>query len=146
MSLLKQMVYNTASSIWQHGGNIALTGYFAIDSFREARNEGSGILGSMGSAVTSAALPFLMPGGFVGYMGFELATSAPGLAIDGYRALRSYRRKLGQEQRHRAFQNASFQENQQTYTMRQAAMAIAERSRYNRDAAMMGREAKYMLK
>ena len=140
------MIYGTASSIGKHGSNIALTGYFALDSFREARNEGSGILRSMGSAVTSAALPFLMPGGMLGYLGFELATSAPGLAVDGYRELSIYRRKLGQQQRHKAFQDVSFSDNQQTYTMRQAAMAIAERSRYNRDIAMKGMEAKYMFK
>lgn len=146
LSLLSSMVSATKSAVSMNGINVALTGYFGYDAYQEAKRSGSGTVGAMGSAMSSMALPFLLPGGILGYAGFELATSAPGLAVDAYRGIRDYRRKLGQEQRHMAFQNASFQENQQTYTMRQAAMAIAERTRYNREVAMMGREAKYMMK
>jgi len=146
LKLLGSMVNATKSAISWNGANIALTGYFGLDAYQEARREGSGKVGALGSAVSSMALPFLVPGQMAGYLAFEAVTSAPGLAVDAYRGIRDYRRQLGQEQRQRAFQSASFQENQQTYTMRQAAMAIAERSRYNRDLAMMGREAKYMMK
>lgn len=146
MSLRSSMIKATKSAISMNGVNVALTGYFGYDAYQEAKRSGSGTAGALGSAATSMALPFLLPGGMLGYLGFELATSAPGLAVDAYRGIRDYRRKLGQEQRHLAFQNASFQDNQQTFTMRQAAMAIAERTRYNRDIALQGHEAKYMYK
>lgn len=146
MSLMDSMIKATKSAISLNGVNVALTGYFGYDAYQEAKRSGSGTIGALGSAATTMALPFLLPGGMLGYLGFELATSAPGLAANAYRSIRDYRRQLGQEQRHLAFQNASFQENQQTFTMRQAAMAIAERTRYNRDIAMKGMEAKYMFK
>ena len=146
MSLMSSMLKATKSAISLNGVNVALTGYFSYDAYQEAKRSGSGTVGALGSAAMPMALPLLLPGGMLGYLGFELATSAPGLAADAYRSIRDYRRKLGQEQRHFAFQNASFQENQQTFTMRQAAMAIAERTRYNRDIALQGHEAKYMMK
>lgn len=142
-SSLSKTIWNAVSN---HGINIGLTGYFGIDAYQEARREGSSFLGGAAAAAESMILPMVMPGGIPGYLAFELATSAPSLAIDFYKAQRDYRRKLGVEQRHKAFQSASFQDTQMTYTMRQAAMAIAQRSRYNTQAAMLGQEAQYMLK
>ena len=141
MSLFNSMVKATNSLVSFNG---IMTGYFAVDAYQEAKREGRGTAGALGSAAMSAVLPIVM--GVPGYLGFELVTSAPGLAAEAYGGLSKYRRELGQKQRHIAFQNASFQENQQTYTMRQAAMAVAERTRYNRDIALQGHEAKYMFK
>lgn len=146
MSVLSSIFKAVKSAGTMNGVNIAMSGYFGIDAYQEAKQEGSSTVGALGSGISSAALPFVIPGGIFGYLGFELATSAPGLAVDGYRELNQYRRKLGQQQQHKAFQDVSFQENQQTYTMRQAAMAIAARSRYNTDIALQGKEAKYMFK
>ena len=44
------------------------------------------------------------------------------------------------------FAHAQFNDTEQAYTMRQAGMAIAKRSRYNINQAMLGNEAKYMMK
>lgn len=141
-------VFSSVARIAKNQGfNIALTGYFGYDAYHEAKKEGRSTASAVASAGYNMALPFVIPGGFAGYLGFEMLTSAPGLAVDAYRGIQSYRRKIGKEQTHRAFQTAAFQENQQTYTMRQAAMAIAERTRYNREQVMFqGREAKYMYK
>lgn len=146
MSLFGSMVNSTKSAISFNGINLALTGYFGLDAYQEARQSGAGTMGAIGSGITAAALPMLIPGGIPGYLAFEAATSAPGLAVDAYRWQNSYRRQLGNEQRQRAFQQMSFQDNQQTFTMRQSAMAIAQRSRYNTAAAMQGREAQYFIK
>lgn len=141
MSLLNSMIKASGSILSFNG---VMTGYFAMDSYQEAKREGKGTAGALGSAAMSAVLPMTM--GILPWMGFELVTSAPGMAASAYGSLSKYRRELGQKQRHIAFQNASFQENQQTYTMRQAALAIAERTRYNRSLALQGHEAKYMFK
>lgn len=146
MSLFRSMASAIGSSITMQGMNLAVTGYFGLESFIDARRQGSGFFGSAAAAVEGMALPMVMPGGIPGYLAFEAATSLPGLAVDAYKAQRDYRRILGQEQRHKAFQTAAFQDTQMTYTMRQAAMAIAQRSRYNTQAAMLGHEAQYMLK
>ena len=126
--------------------NYGLSAYFGFDSFVESKREGMSTPGALGQAVVDTALPLLMPGGIPGYIAFEAVTSAPSLAIDAYRWQAEYSRRLGDQQRQRAFQHMSFQDNQQTYTMRQAAMAVAQRSRYNTQIAMMGNEAQYMLK
>ena len=80
MSLMSSMINATKSAISMNGVNVALTGYFGYDAYQEAKRSGSGTVGALGSAATSMALPFLLPGGMLGYLGFELATSAPGLA------------------------------------------------------------------
>ena len=77
-------------------------------------------------------------------MALEAVSAIPGAAVDFAQWQASYRRQLGREQRQAAFQNAAFQDTQSTYTMRQAGMAIAERSRYNTQQAMLGREASYI--
>ena len=124
--------------------NYGVSAYFGFDSFVESRREGSSMPGAMTRAVADTALPLLLT--IPGYLGLEAVTSLPSLGIDAYKWQRDYRRYLGAEQRQRAFQTMAFQDNQQTYTMRQAAMGIAQRSRYNMQQAMMGNEAQFMMK
>lgn len=146
MSVFRSIANVMGKAFLMNSINTGVSLYFGIDAYQEAKRQGSGTLGAMGSAVESMVLPMLMPGGIPGYLAFEAATSLPGLAVDAYKAQRDYRRMLGQEQRHKAFQQAAFQDTQMTYTMRQSAMAIAQRSRYNTQAAMLGHEAQYMMK
>ena len=124
--------------------NIVFSGVMGVDSFVEARREGQSFAGAAGHAILDTAMMSMM--GFGGYLALEGVTSMPGFAIDAYKFQRDYRRRLGAEQKQRAFQHAQFQDTQQTFTMRQAAMAIAQRSRYNTQSAMLGNEAQYMLK
>ena len=123
-----------------------MNGYFGISTYQEARQEGHGVVGSAVRGVGETALAAFMPGGILGYMAFEAARNAPSLAYDAYQWQKDYRRQLGREQKQLAFQNTAFQETQATYTMRQAGMAIAARSRHNTEQAMLGNEARYMMK
>ena len=123
-----------------------LNGYFGLSTYQEARQEGHGAVSSAIRGAGETALAAFMPGGILGYMAFEAARNAPSLAYDAFIWQKDYRQQLGREQKQLAFQNAAFQETQATYTMRQAGMAIAERSRYNTQQAMLGNEARFMMK
>ena len=113
-------------------------------TYQDKREQGAGKLSAATSAGLDMALPMMMS--FKKYMGLELAMNAPGLAYDAYKAANDYRRQLGRENSGQAFVNAKFNDNAQIFTMRQAAMAMAERSKYNTQQMMLGREAKYMRK
>lgn len=134
---------------WNNKGialNLGMGGYFAMDTYDEERQNGASKAGAFFSAAADFALPFMMP--LKGYMALEagkgLIESAPELYMDA----QSYRRELGRQKRGytKAFSNSEFNDTEQYYTMRQAGMAIAQRSRYNVQQAMLGNEAKYMMK
>lgn len=122
-----------------------LTGlYFGIDEYQEKRQEGSSKVGALGASIFDGIMPTMM--GMPAYMAFEAITSAPEIARKGYKLYNSYNRQLSQLGRQNAFQSAQFSDTEQIHTMRQAGMAIAQRSRYNTQQAMLGNEAKYMQK
>jgi len=124
--------------------NAAMTGAFGIMDYDDARKEGDSVPLALMKAGSSAVMMNML--GFGGYLAFEAATSAPGMAYDFAKWQSRYRRQLGAEMKQQAFQQAQFQDTQETYTMRQAGMAIASRSRYNTQQAMLGNEAMYMKK
>ena len=135
------------SAVWNHKGKIAgagAAGIFGKMEYDDYREQGEGKVASAIGAVADVALPFLMGG--PAYMGYLAVTELPGLAVSAVDSFDQYRRKIGREMHGHAFQNDSFNDNQQVHTMRQAGMAIAQRSRYNTKQAMIGNEAKYMMK
>jgi len=121
-----------------------LNGYFGLDAYQEARQEGHGKITSAARGIGETALAATLS--LPGYLAFEAVRNAPSMAYDFALWQSDYRRQLGREQKQLAFQNTAFQETQATYTMRQAGMAIAERSRYNTQQAMLGNEARFMKK
>lgn len=124
--------------------NVAMGGYFGLDSYQEAKENGSGTAGAIGAAAMDTILPAAM--GFVPYLAYEAVTHAPEMAMAGMNAYDQYSRGLGRAQRNAPFANSQFNDTEQVYTMRQAGMAIAQRSKYNMQQARMGREAQFMMK
>lgn len=124
--------------------NGALGTWFAASTFQDEREQGASALSASASAGMDLALPMMMSA--KKYIGLQAAIALPGLAFDGYMAAQKYRRQLHHENSGQAFQNAQFNDTEQAFTMRQAGMAIAKRSRYNTQQAMLGNEAKYMMK
>lgn len=118
--------------------------YFAQDTYNESREQGKGVLASAADAGMDAAMGFLLKP--KGYFAMQALAAAPQTAANLMRSYGQWNRHLSQMAKQQAFQNASFSDTEQTYTMRQAGMAIAQRSRYNTQQAMLGNEAKYMLK
>jgi len=134
-------------AIAKYGGKIlnGATGlYFGMETYGEARREGA----SKGTAFAKGAAEFAMGValGPMSYLGLQLATGIPSAGYEFMKWQAQYRRQLGREQKQAAFQNAAFQDTQATYTMRQSGLAIAERSRYNTQQAMLGNEARFMKK
>ena len=76
-----------------------------------------------------------------------MALSGAGSAgISAYNSLDQRRRQVGRDMRQTAFSSAEFNDTEQTYTMRQAGMAIARRARGNADLVQLGNEAQFMAK
>jgi hypothetical protein len=122
--------------------SIGLDGYFAYNDYNTAREDGNGVIGSAVSAITNAVLPMMM--GNVGYGLYLAATELPGAAVNVAEGISQYGRGLQKKSRQVPFQNAQFSETQQTYTMRQAGMVLAQKSKYSLQQTMLGNEAQYM--
>ena len=122
------------------GGGFAA--YSAVDGYNTARQEGNGVVSSAVSGLAEAALPLLM-GGW-GYAAYVAATELPALTVNALEAYSQYGRNLARQSKQTPFMNAKFNETQQTYTMRQAGMQLAQRSKYNLQQSMLGDEARYM--
>lgn len=131
---------NNKTNIVFNGG---LGLYSGVDEYQEKREEGSSVIGAAASSIVDFALPMISMKLFLGY---QAAKAIPGMAIDGAMAIEQQDRKLRRMNRQQAFTNASFSDTDQYHTMRQAGMAIAQRSRYNTEQAMIGNEAKYMMR
>lgn len=124
--------------------NTALGLYGANDTYQTEREQGASALSATASASMELALPMMMSA--KKYIGLQAVTALPETAMNTYIAANEYRRNLAKQSRGQAFMNAKFDDTEQTYTMRQAGMAIAQRSRYNMQQARLGNEAKYMMK
>ena len=129
----------------KHSGsavNIGLNSYFAYDGYRMAREEGSGVASSVVSGAAEAAIPILI--GPWAYIGMQLATGIPGAVVSGVESVSQYGRSLSKQSNQRPFQNSNFVETQGTYTMRQAGMALAQKSKYSLQQTLLGNEAQHM--
>ena len=122
--------------------NVGLAAYFGLDTYQEKRREGASKINAMASGALDAILPMAMS--IPGYLALEAVTNAPSGIYEFAKWQAGYRRQLGRDQKQQAFQTAAFQDTQQTYTMRQAGMAVAERSKYNMQQARLGREAQFL--
>ena len=137
------MLKAVGNFLWKNKINTAFSGWIATDTYQTDREEGRGAFASAAHAGLEAALPFLsMPV----YLGYEILSGAPKEVLNSYDAVDKYRRQIAYENSNRAFVSSHFDDTEQTYTMRQRGMAIAQRSKYNVQQAMLGNEAKYMMK
>lgn len=138
------MLGNIAKNHKMTAFNTVVGGWAGIDSYQTAREEGSSKLGAAAGAAVDTALPFILPPMLYG--AYFAATELPELAVTASDAIGTYSRNMAKASSNRAFVNAHFDDTQQAFTMRQAGMQIAQRSKYNMQQAMMGNEARYMRK
>ena len=141
------MLKAAAKWMWNHKMATVNTGFgiwAGSDAYQEAKQEGAGTVGAVASGIAEGALPMILSA--PGYIVYEALANGGEYAMKGSTALSAYQRNMARSMDNRAFINAHFDDTQQTFTMRQAGMAIAERSRYNTQQAMMGNEARYMRK
>ena len=111
---------------------------FAVAEYGDKRAEGNGIVSSAISAAGDLALGFMsMPL----YIGSAILPEMAKGAVSGYDAIANYSRQLQSQQRNKPFQNATFVDSQQTYTMRQAGMNLARQGQMAAQQTSMGNEA-----
>ena len=139
MALLKSV----GKALWKNKINAGIGVWSGMDTYQTDREDGVGTLGSLAHAGLEAVLPIVsMPL----YLGYEVLNGAPGEIMKAYDSADKWRRQLAKDSSNRAFTSAQFSDTQQTYTMRQRGMVIAQRSQYNTQQAMLGNEAKYMMR
>ena len=113
----------------------------AIGDYKDARLEGRGKVGAAVSAAGNAIL-FEAMGPWA--LGMQALTAAPNLAMKGYMKANSMARSMDRAARNVPFANQTFVDTQQTYTMRQAGLKMAQASKYNLQQTLMGNEASVM--
>ncbi len=142
------MLSSIAKNILRHhkmtAFNVGIGGIFAAGTYDEARQSGDGVASSALQAAGDFAGTMLMGGGL--YMGLQMVSAAGEGLIQGYNALDQKRHQAGRDMQQRAFGSAEFNDTEQTFTMRQAGMAIARRARGNADLVQLGHEAQFMAK
>lgn len=116
--------------------------FFAISDYKQQRLEGKGKVGAALSAAGSA-LMFEAMGPIAG-MAVSLLPQAPSMAMNAYLKANEVARSMDRASRNSAFNNATFADSQQAYTMRQAGMQMAQASKYNLQQTLLGNEASVM--
>ena len=124
--------------------NAAIGGVFAFGTYDEARQSGDGVMSSALQAGGDFASTMLLGGGV--YLGLQALSGGTVAAMQGYNSLDQRRNQVGKDMRQAAFSSSEFNDTEQTYTMRQAGMAIARRARGNADLVQLGNEAQFMAK
>lgn len=122
------------------GTGLAVVG--GISTFNYNREKGDGVL----TAGAKAGIDFAMGemlGGW-GQLAYGTAMVAPKAIIKGGQQLERMSRDMQKQSIPTLFGNASFNDTQGTYTMRQAGMKLAQASKYNLQQTLMGNEAQYL--
>lgn len=123
--------------------NLAVSGYFGYDTYKEERAQGNSRLGALGKATMDFVLPELL--GFKAYLAYEAVKALPGAALSAGQYISQQGRIMERNARDQApFKANTFVDSQQIYTMRQAGMALAEQSKYALQQSLMGDEARFM--
>lgn len=114
-----------------------------FDDYEENRANGHGKTVSGISAAFNYAMPMAM--NLKQFTAFSLLSNAGEIA-KGLQEANDYGRKLNASKYAHAFDGAQFNDTDQVHTMREAGMAMLQKSKYNTQMALMGNEAKYMYK
>ena len=112
---------------------------FGYMDYKQAREEGHGVIGSAGRAVASYATAEVV--GIPGMLAFGALKAAPVAITKGIEGISKLERSMTKQNRRIPFANSNFVDNQQAYTMRQAGMQLAANSQYNLQQALLGNEA-----
>lgn len=113
-----------------------------ISDYKDARLEGQGRVGSAISAAGNAimfdviGMPLMLTAGAIKH--------GPNMIVNGILKANAAARSMDRSSRNVAFNNATFIDSKQAYTMRQAGMQLAQSSKYNLQQTLMGNEASMM--
>lgn len=131
---------NLKKSTMKNFGHVMNAG-FAIMDYKDAREAGHSVGGSVARAGVEFAKGELL-GGW--YMAAMLAKSVPTIAVSAVEGLNTMSRSMNSMQRRQVFGDAEFMDTQQLATMRQSGMELAKMSQYNLQQTLMGNEAEHL--
>lgn len=120
---------------------IGLNAFFAISDYKNAREEGKGVIAAAGKSAGLFIAGEALGGAMFPVM---LASAAPKAAVSLMEGMQKMTRQMNSVQRIQTFGEAYFQDTNQLATMRQAGMELAKMSQYNLQQSVMGNEAQYM--
>lgn len=120
---------------------IGLNAFFAISDYKNAREEGKGVIAAAGKSAGLFIAGEALGGAMFPVM---LASAAPKVAVSAMEGMQKMTRQMNSVQRIQTFGEAYFQDTNQLATMRQAGMELAKMSQYNLQQSVMGNEAQYM--
>lgn len=140
MGKIASKLFKNDKGQWSKGKmfGVGLNAYFGISEYEDKRQEGNGMFTSAMSAAGDVALGALSMPLMIAKDVLPAVTEG---AIDGYYNLSARARSLQRQNRNTPFQNATFVDSQQTYTMRQAGMNLARQGQYAAQQTTMGNEA-----
>lgn len=120
----------------------AIPAGFGVLNYSSNRDEGRGRIESAARVSAEAmAMNLIGPGLYLAGLGLA---KVPKAAIEGYEKLDQRARAINQSGRVAPFQGNTFVDNKQIFTMRQAAVATMQQSKYSLEHAMQGNEASFM--
>lgn len=137
-----KMISNAFSDLdgWGKVG-LAFDVSMGYKQYKESLEKGDSKLTAGAKAVGEGVLSNMLG---MKYLGLQAAIATPKLAVDATMAIQQNTRKMNRQGRNVPFQNATFVDSQQAYTMRQTGMQLAQASKYNLQHAMLGNEASYL--
>ena len=139
----EQLGKSSAKKIFnKRSGNVLLNTVFAISDYKDARNQGKGVVKSAAKAGALFVAGEVLQG--TGMFAVMAAKQAPQMIVHGIESLQKTTRGMNSMTRFQTFGEAEFHDTHQLATMRQAGMELAKMSQYNLQQSMMGNEAQYM--
>lgn len=136
----EQAAKNLKKATMKSFGHVMNLG-FAISDYKDGREAGKSVAGSLVHAGAEFAKGELL-GGW--YMAAMLAKSVPTMAVSAAEGLNTMARSMNSTQRRQLFGDSQFMDTQQLATMRQSGMELAKMSQYNLQQTLMGNEAEYL--
>ena len=139
----EQLEKSSAKKIFNsRSGNVLLNTVLSINDYKDARNEGKGVVKSAVKAGALFVAGEVLQG--TGMFAVMAAKQAPQMIVHGIESLQKTTRGMNSMTRFQTFGEAEFHDTHQLATMRQAGMELAKMSQYNLQQSMMGNEAQYM--
>lgn len=117
---------------------LGIDAFQAYSDYKDAREEGSGVLSSTAYAASNFALNYALGWWMIPY---QLAPKIPGAVVNSIEGIAKYQRQMNKANRRIPFSHSTFNDYRQAATMRQAGMQLAQNSQYNLQQALLGNEA-----
>jgi len=123
--------------------NTAAGAFFGYMDYSDSRAQGKNVTESLAGASIEFILPEIMS--LPMYLGYTLAPAVAEGAMNAYESTMMNMRLMDKQSRNvTPFRSNTFVDGPQIYTMRQAGMALAQKSKYQLQQTMMGNEARYL--